>query len=368
MDNSLTQAQARRYSRQLLLSQVGLQGQLKLQMARVLIIGTGGLGSPAGLYLASAGVGTIGLVDLDEVDVSNLHRQVLYTDDDIGKRKTAQAAKTLLQHNPDCQIIQHDGGLTEENASPLIADYDVILDCTDNFITRYLINDTCVLLKKPYIYASIFQFDGQLTVLASTDGPCYRCMYPTPPQPGEVPNCSEAGVLPTLPGMLGVAQANEAIKQILGVGELPIGQLLFYDALESDWQKLQVKKNPECPICGSSPTITEVKAIQFACETDVATEFDISANDARQMLDGNAIIVDIREPHEYLTGEIRQAQKYPGKTLLDELDSLTHQTIIITCQSGKRSKALAEALHNMDFKDAYSLAGGVQAWLKAGFK
>ena len=262
---ALSNEEIQRYSRHLIMPEVGMEGQLKLKAAKVLLVGTGGLGAPLGMYLAAAGIGRIGLVDFDIVDFSNLQRQIIHGTKDVGRKKLDSAAETMLDINPHIRIDRHEVALTSENALDILKDYDIVVDGTDNFPTRYLVNDACVLLKKPNVYGSIFRFEGQATVFAYEGGPCYRCLYPEPPPPGLVPSCAEGGVLGILPGLIGVIQATETVKLILGAGEPLVGRLLLYDALAMRFRELKLRRNPECPVCGDHPTITKLIDYQQFC-------------------------------------------------------------------------------------------------------
>ena len=307
---SLSNDEILRYSRHLIMPEVGMEGQLKLKSASVLLVGTGGLGAPLGMYLAAAGVGRIGLVDYDVVDFTNLHRQVIHGTKDVGRKKLDSAYDTIHDINPNVKIDRHDVLLTSENAMEICANYDLIIDGTDNFPTRYLVNDVSVLLKKPNVYGSIFRFEGQATVFAFPGGPCYRCLYPEPPPPGLVPSCAEGGVLGILPGVIGLIQATEAVKLILGIGETLVGRLVLYDALAMRFRELKLRRNPECPVCGDHPTITKPIDYEQFCglpqhegpAVAVANAGDIDPVDVKKMMDhgDRFTLLDVREPHEYL--------------------------------------------------------------------
>jgi sulfur-carrier protein adenylyltransferase/sulfurtransferase len=372
---TLTNDEVKRYSRHLIMPEVGVDGQRKLKAAKVLCIGAGGLGSPAALYLAAAGVGRLGIVDFDAVDVSNLQRQVLHSTADIGRPKLTSAKEKLHALNPEIQIDTFETALTSENALRLFEPYDVILDGTDNFPTRYLVNDACVLLGKPNAYGSIFRFEGQASVFGTTEGPCYRCLYPEPPPPGLVPSCAEGGVLGVLPGMVGMIQATEAIKLILGVGEPLIGRFLIYDALRMRFRELKLRKDPDCPVCGTHPTVTALIDYEQFCgihpaAPEVATVIDhateITAPELKQRLDrGDALkIVDVREPNEY------QINRIPGSVLIPlgdvpqrykELDP--SDEIVVHCKMGGRSAKAADFLRSVGFKRVLNLKGGVLDWI-----
>jgi molybdopterin/thiamine biosynthesis adenylyltransferase/rhodanese-related sulfurtransferase len=369
----LTQDDLSRYSRHLILPEVGVEGQRKLKAARVLCVGTGGLGSPLALYLAAAGVGTLGLVDFDVVDVSNLHRQIIHSTADIGRKKLDSAEEKLKALNPELNVQKHDTLLTSANALEILKDYDVIADGTDNFPTRYLVNDACVLLGKPNAYGSIFRFEGQASVFATKDGPCYRCLYPEPPPPGLVPSCAEGGVLGILPGLIGVIQATEAIKLILGIGEPLIGRLLLVDALKMRFRELKLRKNPECPVCGTHPTVTHLIDYQQFCGLESASEAQkavkngipqLSAKDLKRRMDAgeSLFILDVREPFEYrianIGGKLIPQNDVPQR--IGEIDR--NQEIIVHCKAGGRSQRIAEFLKQSGYPNVTNLAGGILAW------
>jgi adenylyltransferase/sulfurtransferase len=368
--NSLTNEEILRYSRHLIIPEVGMEGQLKLKAAKVLLIGTGGLGAPLGLYLTAAGVGNIGLVDFDVVDFTNLQRQVTFGTTDVGKPKTQAASARLSNLNPDVHITTYETKLTGENALELFKDYDVIVDGTDNFPTRYLVNDACILLGKPNVYGSIFRFEGQSTIFAYPGGPCYRCLYPEPPPPGLVPSCAEGGVLGILPGLVGVMQATEVIKLILGKGEPLIGRLLLIDALDMKFRELKLRKNPDCPACGTHPTITKLIDYNEFCgirgeEKPVETlTADIQVEELKKRLDAgeNLFVLDVREPHEYqicnIGGHLIPLGDLPKR--VNELDS--SQEIVAHCRSGVRSAKAVDFLRQAGFKKVHNLAGGILAW------
>ena len=368
---SLSNEEILRYSRHLIMPEVGMDGQLKLKQAKVLCIGTGGLGAPLGLYLAAAGVGRIGLVDFDTVDMTNLQRQILFSSDDVGRPKIEAAAARLRGLNPDIQIDQYETRLTSENALELFKDYDIIVDGTDNFPTRYLVNDACVLLKKPNVYGSIFRFEGQITIFGVPDGPCYRCLYPEPPPPGLVPSCAEGGVLGVLPGIVGAIQAAEALKLIIGKGEPLVGRLLLFDALAMRFRELKLRKNPDCPVCGAHPTVT--KLIDYAEFCGIRGEEapapqvnvpEITPRELKARLDrgDDIFILDVREPHEYqicnLGGYLLPLGDLSRRA--NELDS--SREIVAHCRSGKRSAEAAEFLRKAGFRKVLNLKGGILAW------
>jgi len=367
----LSKEEIQRYSRHLIMPEVGMEGQLKLKRARVLMIGTGGLGAPLGLYLAAAGVGHLGLVDFDVVDSSNLQRQVTFTTADVGKPKSEAAKARLLALNPAIEIVSYETRLTSDNALELFRDYDIIVDGTDNFPTRFLVNDACVLLGKPNVYGSIFRFEGQATVFGYPGGPCYRCLYPEPPPPGLVPSCAEGGVLGVLPGIVGSIQAMETIKLILGAGEPLVGRLLLFDALAMRFRELKLKKNPECPVCGEHRTLTKLIDYEEFCGirgeeapamTDGIPEITATELKARQDRGEKVFILDVREPHEYqicnLNGKLIPLGELPRR--VNELDSSVE--MVVHCRSGKRSADAIHFLQTAGFKKLWNLKGGVLAW------
>jgi molybdopterin/thiamine biosynthesis adenylyltransferase/rhodanese-related sulfurtransferase len=367
----LSKEEVLRYSRHLIMPEVGMEGQLKLKRARVLLIGTGGLGAPLGLYLAAAGVGHLGLVDFDVVDFSNLQRQVTFSTDDVGRPKTEAAKARLSRLNPTIEIETFETRLTSENALELFRDFDVIVDGTDNFPTRFLVNDACLLLGKPNVYGSIFRFEGQATVFGYPGGPCYRCLYPEPPPPGLVPSCAEGGVLGVLPGIVGSIQAMEAIKLILGTGEPLVGRLLLFDALAMRFRELKLRKNPACPLCGEHRTITKLIDYEEFCGirgeeappmTDGIQEMTPRDLKARQDRGDDLFILDVREPHEYqicnLKGKLIPLGELPRR--VSELDS--SREMVVHCRSGKRSADAIQFLQKAGFKKLWNLKGGVLAW------
>jgi molybdopterin/thiamine biosynthesis adenylyltransferase/rhodanese-related sulfurtransferase len=368
---TLTNEEILRYSRHLIMPEVGMEGQLKLKNAKVLLIGTGGLGAPLGLYLAAAGVGRLGLVDFDVVDFTNLQRQITFGSDDIGKPKTAAAKSRLANLNPDIRIETFETKLTSENALELFKDFDIIVDGTDNFPTRYLVNDACILLGKPNVYGSIFRFEGQATVFGMPGGPCYRCLYPEPPPPGLVPSCAEGGVLGVLPGIVGSIQAMETIKLILGAGESLAGRLLLFDALAMKFRELKLRKNPACPMCGDHPTITKLIDYYEFCgvrgeEAPVSNVQvpEITPRDLKSRLDrgDDLFILDVREPHEFqicnLNGHLIPLGELPRR--VHELDS--SREIVAHCRSGKRSAEAVDFLRKSGFRKILNLKGGILAW------
>jgi adenylyltransferase/sulfurtransferase len=364
-----------RYSRHLLIPEVGLEGQQKLKAASVLVIGTGGLGSPVSLYLAAAGVGRIGLVDYDVVDASNLQRQVIHGTSRIGTLKVESARQRMLDLNPDIQVDVYNEPFTSANAMRIAAEYDVLIDGTDNFPTRYLTNDVCVLLGKPNVYGSIFRFDGQVSVFYAREGPCYRCLFPEPPPPGLVPSCAEGGVLGVLPGTIGTLQATEALKLILGVGDPLIGKLLLYNALDMSFDFVNLRKNPNCKVCGVEPEVTQLIDYEAFCgvpghdhdEGSAGAGWDITAPELAQRLQkGNHIqLLDVREPHELQISQLPGADLIPLGQLaarLSELDSA--QEMVVFCKSGSRSARALELLVSAGFRKVKNLRGGINAWAR----
>ncbi|MGE0362723.1 MAG: molybdopterin-synthase adenylyltransferase MoeB [Vicinamibacterales bacterium] len=364
----------KRYSRHLILSEVGMEGQQKLKAAKVLCIGAGGLGSPVAMYLAAAGVGTLGIVDFDTVDLSNLQRQIMHGTDDIGRPKLASARDTLRRINPHVNVVGHEVALSSQNALDIFRGYDVIVDGTDNFPTRYLVNDACVLLGIPNAYGSIFRFEGQASVFGTKDGPCYRCLYPEPPPPGLVPSCAEAGVLGILPGLVGTIQATETVKLILGIGQTLAGRFLIYDAMRMRFRELTLRKDPDCPVCGTHPTVTALIDYEQFCgitpapatppPTSPAT--DVSPLELKARMDAGTtpFILDVREPNEY------QINRIPGSVLIPlgdlpsrcaELDKSAE--IVAQCKSGVRSGKAAAFLRQQGFTNVRNLTGGILAWI-----
>jgi adenylyltransferase/sulfurtransferase len=366
---TFTARETMRYARQFTLPELGAEGQARLKQGRVLVIGAGGLGSPALLYLVSAGIGTVGFVDFDNVERSNLHRQVLHGEGSLGRPKTDSAAERLRDLNPDIVVRTHDTRLTSANALGIISEYDVVVDGSDNFPTRYLVNDACVLTGKPLVYAAIFRFEGQATVFGEPDGPCYRCLYPEPPPPGLVPSCAEAGVLGVLPGVLGSIQALEAIKLVAGIGESLKGRLLVFDALRLRFRELQVERDPDCPVCGVNPAVHELVDYEAFCGLGGMKDGDaeVSAQELAQSLEGSAppLVVDVREPHEWEIAALEGATLIPLATLparLAELDP--GRPIVTVCHRGARSMRALELLRAAGFSDVRSLKGGVDAWAR----
>ena len=373
---TLSNAEIARYSRHLILPEVGMEGQRKLKAAKVLCIGTGGLGSPLALYLTAAGVGTIGLVDFDVVDESNLQRQIIHSTPDVGKKKIDSAAEKLTALNPFTKVIKHETMLTSENALEILAGYDIVVDGTDNFPTRYLVNDACVISGKPNVYGSIFRFDGQASIFATKEGPCYRCLYPEPPPPGLVPSCAEGGVLGILPGLVGVIQATEAIKVILGAPEPLIGRLLLVDAWRMKFRELKLRKNPDCPVCGTHPTVTKLIDYEQFCgiggQDKVANTIDqMQVQELKRRLDAgdDLVVLDVREPNEYMIANLQEAKPdlkfIPlgdlGKRI-GELEEFKDREIVVHCKMGGRSQRAAEQLQAAGFTKLHNLAGGITAW------
>ena len=361
-----------RYSRHLIMPEVGMEGQLKLKQAKVLCIGAGGLGSPLALYLGAAGVGKIGVVDFDVVDFTNLQRQIIHGTSDVGRTKLESARDTLLEINPNIEVVAYETRLNKDNALEIFRDFDIVADGTDNFPTRYLVNDACVLLGKPNVYGSIFRFEGQASVFYAKEGPCYRCLYPEPPPPGLVPSCAEGGVLGVLPGIVGCIQAMETIKLILGKGDPLVGRLLLFDALGMKFRELKLRKNPDCPLCGTHPTITKLIDYEQFCgirgeeHTPVFTGIpEITPAEVKKMMDEKEpfVLIDVREPHEY------QICRIPGSKLIplgevpkrmNELNSADE--IVVHCKSGMRSAKAVDLLMKSGFRKIRNLKGGILAW------
>src|SRR6266568_1279658 len=367
---NLTNEEILRYSRHLIMPEVAMEGQQRLKAARVLCIGTGGLGSPLALYLAAAGVGTLGLVDFDVVDYTNLQRQIIHSTNDVGRSKVESAAEKIAAINPFVTVRRFDTMLTSANALDIFRDFDIVADGTDNFATRYLVNDACVLSGKPNVYASIFRFEGQASVFATEQGPCYRCLYPEPPPPGLVPSCAEGGVLGILPGLVGVIQATEVIKLILGKGESLIGRLLLIDALDMKFRELKLRKNPDCPACGTHPTVTKLIDYNEFCgirgeEKSVANApTDMQVEELKRRLDAgdDIFVLDVREPHEYqicnIGGYLIPLNDLPNR--VNELDS--SREIVVHCKMGGRSAKAVAFLQQAGFTKVHNLAGGITAW------
>jgi len=372
-DVKLSNEEILRYSRHLIMPEVGMKGQKKLKAASILMIGAGGLGSPLGMYLAAAGVGTLGIVDFDVVDETNLQRQLLHGTNDVGRSKLESAKEKINEINPNVKVITHETRLTSENALDIISKYDLVVDGTDNFPTRYLVNDACVLLGKPYVYGSIFRFEGQVTVFSAkggdtANGPCYRCLYPTPPPPGLVPSCAEGGVLGILPGIIGSLQALEAIKLVIEEGEPLTGRLLLFDALNLKFRELKLHKNPDCPICGDNPSIHKLIDYEEFCgispDDNYSLQDTISVNQLKEKLDNeeDIFLLDVREPHEYeisnLDGYLIPLNDLPDR--INELDS--SRDIVVHCKMGGRSAKAVSFLKQAGFKKVKNLLGGINAW------
>ena len=356
-----------RYSRHLIMPEVGLEGQAKLKSSSVLIIGAGGLGTPSATYLAAAGVGRIGIVDFDTIEMSNLHRQVLYSEKDVGKSKAEIARQRLHEVNPNISVETHQVKLDSSNALDILREYDVIMDGTDNFPTRYLVNDACVLLGKPNVYASIFRFEGQASVFYAKEGPCYRCLYSEPPPPGLVPSCAEGGVLGVLPGIMGSIQAAEAIDLILGKGRPLIGRLLLFDALDMTFRELKLRKNPDCKVCGPNATVKELIDYEAFCGVaeELTPELEVTAKQLAELMSkrSDVVVVDVREPWEYQINHINGARLIPLGELPKRVNELsTADSIVVNCLSGQRSAQATKFLKSMGFKKAKNLKGGMRAW------
>ncbi len=379
-DVALSHEEVERYSRHLIMPEVSITGQKKLKAASILLIGVGGLGSPLALYLAAAGIGRIGLVDYDVVDYTNLQRQIIHGAKDVGRLKLESAKERMLDINPFVQIDAYPVPLTSANALEIFAPYDVIIDGTDNFPTRYLTNDACVLLGKPNVYGSIFRFEGQLSVFHAAEGPCYRCLFPEPPPPGLVPSCAEGGVLGILPGTVGAMQATEAIKLILGIGDSMIGRLLLYDALNMEFTEVKLRKNPDCPVCGENPTVTELIDYEQFCGMPahdrsqyIAEEVDL--NEVRQMTPvqlkarleagDDLLILDVRQPHEWEISNLSSlgAKLLPQSDVMSHIDELNpEQEIVVQCRTGVRSANVILTLQQMGYKKLWNLEGGINRW------
>ena len=374
---ALTRDDLSRYSRQLILPEVNGDGQRRIKAARILCIGAGGLGSPAALYLAAAGIGTLGLVDADRVDASNLQRQILYGTGDVGEAKVEKAKARLLELNQNVEVVVHDARFTSENAREIVASYDVVIDGSDNFPTRYLSNDVCVFARKPNIYGSVFRFEGQASVFAPhLGGPCYRCLFPEPPPPGAAPSCAEAGVLGVLPGIIGLIQATEALKLIIGAGETLAGRLLHFDALKMKFREFTLRRDPQCPVCGDAPTIFEPIDYEQFCAGPAATEDDwfaappeglpvISVRELKAKMDRNEAftLIDVREPYEYDMARIEGSRLIPLGELESRIEDLPRQgMLVLQCHSGGRSEHAVRLLQQAGFKNAVNLEGGIDAW------
>lgn len=375
MSDILSAEELARFNRHIILPQVGLAGQEKLKKAKVLCVGTGGLGSPISLYLSAAGVGTLGLVDFDVVDESNLQRQIAHSTADVGRPKVESARDKLIGINPYLTVNLHGDGITRANVRQIVRQYDLVVDGTDNFPTRYLVNDACVLEGKPLIYASIFQFEGQATVFNHGDGPCYRCLYPEPPPPGLVPSCAEGGVLGVLPGVIGVIQATEAVKIILGEGATLSGRLLLYDALDMRFREVKLRRDPDCPACGEHPTIGDVTAYEQFCglppseaaeAEEVIAEGDVTPAQLKKMLvaDPDLYILDVREPHEVAICRIEGSWEIPlGILPLRYAEVPKDKPVIVHCKMGGRSAQAVQFLKSKGYSDVHNLVGGILRWI-----
>lgn len=371
MTTQLSHQEIRRYSRHLIMPEVGLEGQRKLKEAKVLIVGAGGLGSPLAMYLAAAGVGHIGIMDFDVVDESNLQRQIIHGTSTLGQKKLESAKNRMLDINPFIDVTTYAEPLSSANALDIFKDYDIIADGTDNFQTRYLVNDACVLLGKPNVYGSIFRFEGQASVFYAKEGPCYRCLYPEPPPPGLVPSCAEGGVLGVLPGVIGTIQATEVVKLIIGQGEPLIGRLLLYDALEMSFTTLKLRKNPDCVICSDHPSVTHLIDYDQFCGVlphEVETQgLEITVKELKAKLDSagrNMILIDVREPHELEISKIDRAQLIPKNDLPDHLKELdSTKEYVLLCKTGVRSLDAAKLMKAAGFR-VKSVRGGINAWAR----
>lgn len=370
--DQLTQAELIRYSRHTLLKEIGIAGQKRLKRSRVLVVGLGGLGSPLAMYLAAAGVGTLGLVEFDTVDSSNLQRQLLFDSRDVGKSKLQAGAARLRGLNPDIHLDHIECRLSAENALELVSQYDVVVDGTDNFPTRYLVNDACVLQRKPNVHGSIFRFEGQCSVFHPPEGPCYRCLYPEPPPAGMVPNCAEAGVLGILPGIIGTIQATETIKLLLGLGKPLTGRLLLYDALEMSFRQVRIRRDPQCPICGENPTITELIEYEATCDPTENSQSmpetpfkNLTPQELKERLDQGEklFVLDVRQPEEYAICRLEGSTLIPLGELPQRIGELDpSQEIVVHCKMGGRSAQAAQFLCERGFSNVWNLAGGINAW------
>jgi len=365
-DTDLTKAEKQRYARHLTIPDVGMEGQKRLKAAKVLCVGAGGLGSPVTMYLAAAGIGEIGLVDFDRVDFSNLQRQILHDTSDVGKLKTESATERLAGINPEVSVTSFEKAINEQNAFEIAEPYDLIIDGTDNFTTRYLTNDLAVLTGKPNVYGSIYRFEGQVSVFAPhLGGPCYRCLFPEAPEPGQVPSCAEGGVLGVLPGIVGCLQANEAIKLILGIGDPMIGRLLHFDALAFRFREIKLRRDPKCAVCGENPTIQELKEIVFSCDMNDSALREIDVHQLKSRLDDPKpfVLLDVREPAEVEVGKIKQSIVIPLGELADRVGELDPAAeTIIHCKAGGRSAKALAFLNESGFTDACHVQGGITAW------
>ncbi len=366
----LSNAEIRRYSRHLIIPDIAMDGQKRLRNAKVLCIGAGGLGSPVAMYLAAAGVGTLGLVDFDVVDETNLQRQIMHGQSDIGRTKLESAEATIKEINPGVTVVKHETFVSSENALDLFSGYDLIVDGSDNFPTRYLVNDACVLLGKPYVWGSIYRFDGQLSVFWAEYGPCYRCLFPEPPPPGMVPSCAEGGVLGMLCGTIGSLQTTEAVKIITGAGDLMIGRMLVYDALELKFRELKVRKDPECPVCGKNPTVTELIDYEAFCGVtpdiaEFASQISLTARELKELMDTgeHVTLVDVREPHEFDIVHFDDSTLIPMNQVIERVSEIPQSgNVIVLCKVGARSAEVLKWLHSVGLTNTKHLAGGIDAW------
>ena len=370
-NGKLTKKELSRYSRHLVLPEVGIEGQEKIKQAKVLIVGVGGLGSPAALYLAAAGIGTIGIIDFDNVEENNLQRQIIHSTKDAGIKKTESAKNTIISLNPNVKVEMHNIRLNSKNAIEIIKKYDVVIDGSDNFPTKYLVNDACVILNRPNVYGSIFRFDGYVSVFNYKNGPCYRCLFPNPPPADQVPTCAEAGVLGVLPGVIGAIQATEALKIILGLGDILSGRFLAYNALNMNFRELKLSKNKKCPVCGKNPTIKKLIDYEQFCGVTSKKENEVTVKELKKMKDNQEdfVLLDVREKKEWNTCKIDGAKLLPLSEIkagnINELKKLKKdENIILYCHKGRRSAEALRILRNRGYKNLRNLTGGIDAWAK----